>query len=165
MIKNNQVYIGIGTDLGDKLANIKLAYEYIHQRVGKIVRESKIYETKAWGFESKNTFYNSVVEIQCTLTPIDLLVALKKIEKSLGRSQVLNVGYSSRVIDLDIIDYTGVITNTNRLTIPHSHVYNRVFVLKPLFDVAPNWTHSKNKWNLSERLEELLANQEINQVE
>lgn len=143
MKKLNTVYIGVGTNLGDKLNNIHLAYQAIQSHIGDITGKSFIYKTPPWGFHSTEDFYNSVIKVKTTLPPMDLLDQLQVIEKSLGKTPTYTIGYSSRLIDLDIIDYNNEIIENNRLSIPHSHIADRNFVIFPLYDVCPNWVHPK----------------------
>jgi deoxyguanosine kinase len=145
MKKLNIAYIGIGTNLGNKLNNIRLAYEHIQLCIGNIITKSNIYKTPPWGFESTEEFYNSVIEVHTLLEPELLLDELQNIENLLGKKQTFNIGYSSRLIDLDIIDFNKKIIDSKRLSIPHSHLTERNFVLYPLFDVCPNWAHPKSK--------------------
>lgn len=150
MKKLNITYIGIGTNLGNKLNNIQLAYNHIQLTIGEITNKSNIYKTPPWGFESTEEFYNSVIEVRTYLEPELLLDELQKIEIALGKKQTYKIGYSSRLIDLDIIDFNEKIINTKRLSIPHSHLAERNFVLFPLFDVCPNWVHPKTKKTIAE---------------
>jgi len=164
MSKINTAYIGVGTNLGNQLKNINLAYELIQLHVGVIRRKSYIYETKAWGFVSEDKFFNSVIKISTKLNSNDLLLALKNIEKSCGRKQSTNKGYSSRVIDLDILDFNREIINIPHLIVPHLHIFKRIFVIKPFFDIAPSWKHPVDGRKLSNGLVELSQTQEIKKV-
>jgi len=106
MTKLNITYIGVGTNLGDKLKNIRSAYQLIQSNIGVISKKSDIYKTPPWGFASTEEFYNSVIEVKTFLEPELLLDELQKIETLLGKKQSYSIGYSSRLIDLDIIDLT-----------------------------------------------------------
>ena len=159
MKKLNSVYVGVGTNLGDKLNNIQLAYKLIQSEIGEIVRKSHVYKTPPWGFESDEYFYNSVIEIKTFFDPEKLLNKLQSIERVLGKKQKFKIGYSSRLIDLDIIDFNNQIIDSKRLTIPHSHVSKRNFVLYPLKDVCPNWIHPITKRTIQELLN--LINEDV----
>ena len=135
------IFLGIGTNMGDKPSNISTAYQFIQTKIGTIRRQSKIYQTPPWGFESDQDFFNTVVKVQTQLTAKEVLTEIKMIEKEMGRSQKLKIGYSSRIIDIDIIDYNGELLNDPILTIPHSHCHKRNFVLYPLKEIEPFWTH------------------------
>jgi len=155
MTKLNITYIGIGTNLGDKLKNIHSAYHFIQSKIGVISKKSDIYKTPPWGFASTEEFYNSVIEVKTFLEPEILLDELQKIEILLGKKQSYKIGYSSRVIDLDIIDFNNKIINSNRLSIPHSHLAERNFVLYPLADVCPNWNHPKTNKTISQLIKRI----------
>ena len=135
------IFLGIGTNMGHKPSNISTAYQFIQTKIGTIRRQSKIYQTPPWGFESDQDFFNTVVKVQTQLTAKEVLTEIKMIEKEMGRSQKLKIGYSSRIIDIDIIDYNGELLNDPILTIPHSHCHKRNFVLYPLKEIEPFWTH------------------------
>ena len=160
----NTVYIGVGTNLGDKLNNIRMAYQMIQSSVGDITRKSFIYKTPPWGFESKEDFNNSVIEVKTKLDSIQLLDELQSIEKALGKKQAYQIGYASRLIDLDIIDFNGEIIDNKRLSIPHSHLSDRNFVLFPLFDVCPKWVHPKTKKSISKLIKAIENKGEISVV-
>ena len=153
MKKLNIVYIGVGTNLGDKLNNIYLAYQLIQKKIGVISRKSNIYKSPPWGFDSTEEFYNSVIKINTYLDPEALLDALQEIEIKLGKKPTYKIGYSSRLIDLDIIDFNSQIIDSKRLSIPHSHLTERNFVLTPLFDVCPEWIHPKSKKHIQNLIE------------
>jgi len=155
MKKLNIVYIGIGTNLGNKLNNIHLAYQLIQSNVGVISKKSNIYKSPPWGFESTEEFYNSVIKVSTFLEPELLLNELQKIETLLGKKQTYNIGYSSRLIDLDIIDFNNEIIDSKRLSIPHSHLAERNFVLYPLYDVCPNWIHPESKKTILELIKKI----------
>ncbi len=165
MRKLNIVYIGIGTNLGDKLNNIQLAYQHIQSEIGVISRKSNIYKTPPWGFESTEEFYNSVIKVNTFLEPEALLDELQKIEVHLGKRQTYSIGYSSRLIDLDIIDFNNKVIDTNRLSIPHSHLTERSFVLLPLFDVSPSWTHPKTKKTIQQLIRIIEKDMRIIKIE
>jgi len=135
------IFLGIGTNMGDKVSNISTAYQFIQSKIGTIINQSKIYQTRPWGFQSDQDFYNTIVKVETQLTAKEALTELKKIENVMGRNQKLKIGYSSRIIDIDIIDYNGETLNDSVLTIPHSHCHSRNFVLYPLKEIEPFWTH------------------------
>lgn len=138
----NTAYISLGTNLGDRLSNIESAYQCIEIECGRIVSRSSFYKTPPWGFASDEDFVNSVVEINTKLEVHDLLKAIQKIEKNLGRTRAQsNQDYQDRIIDLDIIDYNGMILSTEKLVLPHPRMHLRDFVLIPLCEISPNWNH------------------------
>lgn len=134
----HKVYLGLGTNLGDKEANLKAAVEEISKRVGEVTSLSAFYETEPWGFASESTFLNAVC---CTLTPLtpqDVLATTQDIERQLGRTRKSVDGvYSDRPIDIDILLYDDCRLDTPELTIPHPLMWERDFVMVPLREIAP----------------------------
>lgn len=140
MIKN-QVFLGLGTNLGDLDQNLKSAIYEIEKRVGIVISQSAFYKTAPWGFESKNIFLNAAVCIETTLNPFEVLSATQDIERNLGRMTKSNGTYSDRIIDIDILFFNREIINTETLTIPHPLICQRDFVLIPLKEIAPGYIH------------------------
>ncbi len=138
MTQLHKVYIGVGTNLGDKYQNICMAYQQILKLVGNITSKSSIYVSEPWGFESTEMFLNSVIEIYTSLTPHQLLKELKTIEKNIGRTRKTSTQYQSRIIDLDVLLYDDLIINKDNLTIPHPHFTKRNFVYIPLLEINKN---------------------------
>lgn len=155
MSKLNYLYLGLGSNLGDKRDNINLAYSQIDKNIGNICQKSSIYETPAWGFESKDVFYNTVIFLETELTAQQVLEKIQEIEKELGRVKDFKIGYSSRVIDIDILDYNNEILETPHLVLPHPHIEKRNFVLYPMREVAQNWQHPKSLLNIDQLIENL----------
>lgn len=164
MSKLNYSYIGLGSNLGNKLENIHLAYILIQKKIGNICGKSSIYQTPPWGFDSKDDFYNSVILIETKLGAQELLTQLKLIESELGRDATLKIGYSSRVIDLDIIDFNNEIISRNDLVVPHPHIEKRNFVLYPLQEINSKWIHPKNNMTIENLIDYLNKTDEINRV-
>lgn len=131
-----KVYLGIGTNLGDKERNILKAYDLIEKKVGRIVRRSSIYRTEPWGFQSENEFLNTVICVETELTPQQLLAQTQQIERQMGRKQKSRGGeYHDRVIDIDILLYGDETINEPNLVIPHLLMKEREFVMKPLGEI------------------------------
>ena len=134
------VYLGIGTNLGDKEDNLRFALENIEEQIGKIISCSVPYASDAWGFESKNSFLNIVVSIETKLAPFDLLDVTQKIEKLMGREKKSVDGvYSDRIIDIDILLYDNIKMNTDRLILPHPGLKDRLFFQIPLKEINPDF--------------------------
>jgi 2-amino-4-hydroxy-6-hydroxymethyldihydropteridine diphosphokinase len=133
-----RVFIALGTNIGDRLANLQRAKDSLQPSI-KILRESSIYETEPWGYADQPDFYNQVIEVRTRLKPMTLLVRLKDIEKDMGREISFRNG--PRVIDLDILFYGKHILDEDRLHIPHPELHKRAFVLIPLAEIAPNFIH------------------------
>ena len=136
---NHQVYLGLGSNLGDRETLIAQAIELIGKRVGKVIRQSSLIETEPWGFESENKFLNGVILCETTLTPHRLLKTTQSIERTLGRkkkstdSSLLSpVSYTDRPIDIDILLYDDLTVDEPDLKIPHPLMHERAFVMIPL---------------------------------
>ena len=110
---------------------------------------SPLYETDPWGFDSDDRFLNLVISIDTAFNPDELLTALQKIEKLLGRERT-SLAYESRPIDLDILFYNEEIINGPKLTIPHPLIQKRMFVLKPLLDISPDLIHPEFNESIKE---------------
>ncbi len=139
----HQVYLGLGTNLGDKEANLKAAIEEIRKRVGEIISLSAFYASEPWGFESENSFLNAVCCVMSDFSPMEILSITQQIERELGR-KTKSVGgiYSDRMIDIDILLYDDLQIHTPELTIPHPLMWERDFVMIPLREIAPHITPS-----------------------
>ena len=148
-----EVYLGLGTNLGDKEANLDMAMEEIRKRVGEILSLSAYYITEPWGFDSKNAFLNAVCKISTSLSPLDVLLTTQSIEKDLGRmKKSVNGQYSDRPIDIDILLYDDIVLDSPNLTIPHPLMHQRTFVMEPLSEIAPELVHPVLHKNMKEIL-------------
>lgn len=154
----NSVFLGLGTNLGDKKKNIELAFENIEEQIGKIVSLSALYLSKAQGFESENLFANCAINVETSLTPEEVLSEIQSIEKKMGRRDKSDVnGYSDRIIDIDILFYNNIVINDNpNLILPHPHIQERDFVLKPLSEIAPNLIHPVLNQSIEKLLDAIL---------
>src|SRR5512141_2549794 len=131
----NTIYLALGTNLDDRLANLRRALEGLPPDI--ILRaQSLIYETPAWGYEDQPPFLNMVIKAETDLEPPALLARLKQLELQLGRTPSFHWG--PRLIDIDILFYDNLILQTPNLVIPHPRLHDRGFVLVPLADIAPN---------------------------
>ena len=147
----HQVYLGLGTNLGDRKANIEQAIRLIGERVGMVVRQSSFIETEPWGFESPNKFLNAVILCETEQTPREVLRLTQKIERDMGRKkpigrQSLNTTrctdgtlpkrrYKDRPIDIDILLYDDITVDEPDLKIPHPLMHQRDFVMRPLNEI------------------------------
>ena len=137
------VYLGLGTNLGNKKNNIESALMRIEKQIGDIFSSSAFYVSEPFGFESGNLFINCAIGVRTTYAPLDLLYKTQLIEEQMGRIHNTDLdGYSDRVIDIDILLYDNLIINDEpNLIIPHSKMHERDFVLKPLSEIAPHVIH------------------------
>ncbi len=148
------VYFGLGTNLGDKEANLNLAVEKLKERIGKIISLSAFHITEPWGFSSANTFLNAACAVETGLSPLDVLSETQSIERELGRLKKSVDGiYSDRLIDIDLLLYDDLILRTPVLTLPHPLMHERRFVMAPLAEIAPKMIHPVLKKTMQELLE------------
>lgn len=130
------VYLSLGSNLGDRKATMRRAIGLLNERAGSVDRQSSFIETEPWGFESTNKFLNMCVRLLTTLSPEQLLMATKQIERELGRTQKsVNGKYHDRPIDIDILMYDDLQLSTPDLTLPHPHMQERDFVMIPLREI------------------------------
>jgi 2-amino-4-hydroxy-6-hydroxymethyldihydropteridine diphosphokinase len=132
------VYIALGSNLGDRAANLAKAREMLADDI-QVLKCSSIYQTAPWGYSEQDDFFNQVLECETLLRPLILLNRLKKVEKKMGRKKTFRNG--PRVIDLDILFYDDLILKTRRLVIPHPGLHERAFVLVPMAEVNPGFVH------------------------
>ena len=132
-------YLGIGTNMGDRAANLRGALDMIGEQAGHVLACSSFIETEPWGFQSDNVFLNAVVAIDTPHTPHALLRITQEIERTMGRTHKSVGGvYADRIIDIDILLYDDVEINDTELTIPHPLIWQRRFVYEPLLEIAPH---------------------------
>jgi 2-amino-4-hydroxy-6-hydroxymethyldihydropteridine diphosphokinase len=132
------VYLALGTNMGNRLANLKAAINNLTPQLA-VKNKSSVYETPPWGFTQQAEFLNQVVMAETYLQPQALLGHLKRLETALGR--IPNFQDGPRLIDIDILFYDDLVLDTPPLTIPHPRMYNRPFVLVPLAEIAPDLIH------------------------
>lgn len=135
---NHMVYIALGTNLGERFANLRAAIESMPPEI-RVLAESHVYETPPWGHEDQPAFLNMVIKAETGLEPEPLLNYLKQLEVELGREP--NFRWGPRLIDLDILFYDNLVTDTPPLVIPHPRLQERAFVLVPLMDLSPDLIH------------------------
>lgn len=141
------VFLGIGTNMGNRESNLIEAVNRIEENIGIILKTSALFETEPWGFETEINFLNLAVEVETKLTPSGLLGAILMIEAQLGRIRG-EKQYSSRLIDIDILFYDDLIMDEIALKIPHPLLHKRKFVLVPLNEIAPDFIHPVLKKNI-----------------
>lgn len=158
MTHETTVWLGLGTNTGNKKENLTRAIEELSLALGKCIAQSRIVETEPWGFSSNNNFLNCVVAFSTTKTPLELLDTTEEIERRLGRITKSSGGiYHDRIIDIDILLYGREIINHPRLTIPHPLMHKRDFVLSPLCEIIPHFIHPTIGKSLAVLLEECLT--------
>jgi len=132
------VYLALGTNLGDRPANLRAAIDALPPHV-RVLAESPVYETPPWGVTDQPAFLNMALKGETYLAPSALLTHLKHLETQLGRTP--SIRYGPRQIDMDILFYDDMRLDTPELTIPHPRLHERTFVLVPLSDIAPDLVH------------------------
>ncbi len=136
---NYELYLSLGSNLGDREEMLHRAIALIEERVGMVQRVSTFIETEPWGFESKHPFLNAAVMVRTTLSPIECLDRTQQIERELGRKKKSKGGiYHDRPIDIDLLMYGDLHLSTPRLTLPHPHMQERDFVMIPLREILPS---------------------------
>lgn len=132
----HKLYLSLGTNLGNRKANIREAVEKIQEQIGDIVRQSALYETTPWGFSSPNDFINACVCVATALSPRQVLLVTQRIEREMGRTVKSENGeYHDRIIDIDILTYDDERVDEPDLKIPHPLMHEREFVMAPLREI------------------------------
>ncbi len=135
-MRRHEVYLSLGTNLGNKESNLHKAIEEIDKLIGTVVRQSAFYVTEPWGFKSENMFVNAAVCVNTELSPKAVLNASKDIERNMGRTvKSKNNQYHDRIIDIDILRYDDLYIDEPDLKIPHPLMNERDFVMKPLKEI------------------------------
>lgn len=151
LIMTKLVFLLLGTNLGNRTANLTEAIRAIHEQVGKIITASSVFETSAWGKTDQPSFLNQALEIRTQLDAEMLLTRLLSIEEQMGRLRREHWG--QRVIDIDILFFGNDVYTSPRLLIPHPQLANRKFTLIPLNEIAPEFVHPLLKKTITELLE------------
>jgi len=154
------IYLSLGSNLGRREQYMDKALELIQSRIGGIEHVSRYYESEPWGFSSENRFCNCCLALRTSLAPLALLDLLLEIEQAMGRLRE-GVGYSDRVIDIDILFYGDSQLDNPRLTLPHPSMGDRRFVLAPLAEIAPLLIHPVYGLSITEMLQECSDESEV----
>ena len=154
------IYLGIGSNLGSRIANIEKAKSLLLENNINFVSISSYYETPSWPNPKNPKFINIVLKIETSLKPIELLNLSKSIEVKLGRKK--SPKNSPRVCDIDIIDFNGLILQ-DRIILPHKMMHKRNFVLFPLFEIDREWIHPIKKVSIK-KLILSLSNSDIRSI-
>ena len=159
----SKVFLGIGTNLGDREHNLEVAIEKIGEHIGNILQTSSVYETPPWGLEAENDFLNMVVSVETSHSPVEIIKKIAVIESSMGRERSQD-RYSSRIIDIDILLYDDLVITEKGLKIPHRLMHERKFVLVPLCELAPDLIHPILKKSMSVLLEKCRDRSKISKL-
>ncbi len=136
-----QVYIALGSNLGNKRRNLVTAAALLAERAGEVGAISSFYETEPWGFESEHSFLNAALMLETTLAPLDLLRLTQEVECELGRTAKTDSVYHDRLIDIDLLLYGEEVIDQPGLQIPHPLMHRRAFVMTPMAEIAPEVVH------------------------
>ena len=147
----NIVFLQLGSNLGDRELLLQDAIVAIEERVGVVVKESKVYESMPWRVKGQKSYLNQILKVKTELQSDDVLSIILDIEKNLGRLRLEKWG--ERLIDIDIIFYNDSIIETAELCVPHKHMHERMFVLTPLYNIAPEMVHPKYNKTVEELLQ------------
>jgi 2-amino-4-hydroxy-6-hydroxymethyldihydropteridine diphosphokinase len=134
-----KIYLGLGSNVGDREANLRAAVEQLQAPDLRVLRVSPVYETEPVGYADQRWFWNAVAEAETELFPLQLLARAGQVERALGRRRSIPNG--PRTIDIDVLLYGNTIMNSPSLEIPHPRMAERRFVLAPLADLAPELRH------------------------
>ena len=135
----NTAYLLLGSNMGNSRRQLQTAIFSIDKKIGKIIRQSALYSTAAWGNINQPDFLNQVIIVVSEHTAIELLHHILAIEKMMGR--VRTIKNAPRIIDIDILFFNKQIFSEKQLTVPHPEIQNRRFVLTPLNELSPNFKH------------------------
>lgn len=158
-------FLSTGSNMGYRAANLRKAATIIASKVGSIAAISHLYETAAWGNTDQKSFYNQVIQLNTKLTAFELIQVLLDIEIEMGRKRQEKWG--PRKIDVDILFYDNEIIDAPGLTVPHPQIENRKFVLAPLVELAPDFTHpsfNKSVAYLLENCQDPLTVKRLNKI-
>ncbi len=138
-MENNKVFIALGSNLGDRVENLKKAIQAIELTIGVTLRQSSVFETKPWGKIDQPDFLNQVILVTSNKSPQECLHLLASIEEQMGRKR--NEKWGARIIDLDLLYVDDAIVQSEKLSLPHPGIPKRRFVLVPLVEISPDFVH------------------------
>jgi 2-amino-4-hydroxy-6-hydroxymethyldihydropteridine diphosphokinase len=148
------IFIGLGSNEGDSIQILRDAYLDLKKNVGYLIEGSSIYESAPWGFESKNSFLNAVLKFETNHTPEEILNILKYLEIKSGRKRNETKSYTDRTLDLDLLYYDNLLSDSKDLQVPHPRISERLFVLKPMVEIDGEWIDARHKKSLNQLLAE-----------
>ena len=158
--KVHEVYLSLGSNLGDKLGNLGKCMDLIKSHIGQIAERSQVYRSAAWGFQSDHAFYNMCLEIKTALSVEDLMEKVLKIEKIMGRKRS-GKGYTDRIVDIDILFFDNLILERPDIVVPHPRIELRRFVLEPLAEINPELNHPVLNRSIAMLLEDCQDKNEV----
>ena len=156
----NEVYLQLGSNIGDRLDNFDQSIKIITERIGNVLEKSSVYESTPWGVENQRNFLNQVIFVKSNFDPYTILDLVLQIEKDMGRIRIEKWG--ERIIDIDILFIDDLIIESENLCIPHEFIAKRKFVLQPMCEIAPAFIHPKLNKTISQLLEECIDDEKVN---
>jgi 2-amino-4-hydroxy-6-hydroxymethyldihydropteridine diphosphokinase len=145
-----KTYLLLGSNMGNSQQKILQAIKFIEKKIGTVIRQSKLYQTAAWGKTNQPDFLNQVIIVETNLTAEKLMQSILSIEEKLGR--IRTVKNAARTIDIDILFFKKEIIRQKDLIVPHPEIQNRRFVLIPLNELSPNLKHPVLQKNIHQLL-------------
>jgi 2-amino-4-hydroxy-6-hydroxymethyldihydropteridine diphosphokinase len=159
----NKTYISLGSNRGNRTANLNRAINLLSEWVGNVTKVSSLYETPPWKMADKTDFYNQVLLLETILPETELIDTVILVETMMGRLRTSNK-YEPRIIDIDILFFNEEIINTEELTVPHPLITERKFVLVPMVEIAPEFIHPVLKKTMVQLLDECEDKSEIRKL-
>ena len=156
----NEVYLQLGSNIGDRLDNLNQSIKIITERIGNVLEKSSVYESTPWGVENQRNFLNQVIFVKSNFDPYTILDLVLQIEKDMGRIRIEKWG--ERIIDIDILFIDDFIIESENLCIPHEFIAKRKFVLQPMCEIAAGFIHPKLNKTISKLLEECIDEEKVN---
>ena len=156
----NEVYLQLGSNIGDRLDNLDQSIKIITERIGNVLEKSSVYESTPWGVENQRNFLNQVIFLKSNFDPYTILDLVLQIEKDMGRIRIEKWG--ERIIDIDILFIDDLIIESENLCIPHEFIAKRKFVLQPMCEIASGFIHPKLNKTISQLLEECIDDEKVN---
>lgn len=160
----HHIFLGMGGNIGNKQQNFENAKIYIRKEIGEIIAQSSVYETPPWGFLADEDFWNQVLQVKTELEPDELIERIREIENQFGRDRDAGY-YVSREMDIDVLYYDDLSLTTDMLIVPHPKIAQRLFVLVPLNEIAPNFRHPVLKITNRQMLENCKDESSIKRIE
>jgi 2-amino-4-hydroxy-6-hydroxymethyldihydropteridine diphosphokinase len=158
----NKTFLLTGGNVGDRKKNLQQATALLEKYCGKIIKQSSVYETAAWGKTDQPNFLNQVLEMETGLKARQLMNEILKIEHLMGRKR--NEKYGPRIIDIDLLFFNDEIIDERKLIIPHPELQNRRFALTPLAEIAPALQHPVFKQSIRELLAKCPDQLNVNKI-
>jgi len=158
-----KVYLMLGGNIGDRMDYLRRCVELLRRDVGPVMALSSVYESEPWGFDDPCWFLNQVAVVETSLVPLALLECIQRIEQTLGRLRSHD-GYQARTMDIDILLYGSQIIHIPGLEIPHPHMAERMFVLQPMAELAPDLEHPALHCTMEQLRERCIDMKQVNKI-